>query len=233
LPDRPSDAKWLGADEREALEIELASDPHNTQAKHGSSLSIAVRSGRVWLLGLLYFFGLGSSYAVTFSLPVLLTQLTGWDTGRAGYLVAAAGVLGAVGMLAIAWHSDRTCERRWHIAALFFLMALMPLAAGLHLSGWVAAVALLLMMVSWYAMLGPLTGVLVTIIPGEAAAIAIAVVNMCGICGGFVGPYWMGWMREATGGYAWGIGLLCIPCALAGLSILHLLRPVERMPAVG
>jgi hypothetical protein len=37
----------------------------------------------------------------------------------------------------------------------------------------------------------------------------------------------MGWMREATGGYAWGIGLLSIPCVLAGVGILYLLRPVK------
>jgi ACS family tartrate transporter-like MFS transporter len=227
LADTPSNAKWLDAGEREALLAELASDPHNTSAQHGSGLGIAVRSGRVWLLGLLYFLGLGAFYALAFSLPLLLTQLTGWDTGRAGYLVAASGVVGAVGMLANAWHSDKACERRWHIAALFFLMAAMPLMAGLHLSGWVPAVGLLIMMVSWYTLLGPLTSVLVTVIPGEAAAIAIAFINMFGICGGFVGPYWMGWMREATGGYAWGIGLLSIPCLLAGLGIQYLLRPVK------
>jgi ACS family tartrate transporter-like MFS transporter len=61
------------------------------------------------------------------------------------------------------------------------------------------------------------------VLPGDAAAVGIATINMCAIAGGFVGPYWMGWMREATGTYAVGIGGLFVPCLLAGLSILWLL----------
>jgi len=37
---------------------------------------------------------------------------------------------------------------------------------------------------------------------------------MCAIFGGFVGPYWMGWMRERTGGYGPGI------VALSGVYVL-------------
>ncbi len=224
LCDSPTKAPWLSAAEREALTSELTRDAQHAVAEEGNDLAIAVRSRRVWLLGLLYFLGLGSVYAVTFSLPLLLTQLTGWNTGKAGYLIAAAGVAGAVAMLWVAWRSDRMGERRWHIAVLLFLMSLMPLVAGMHLLGWVPALALLVMMVSWYALLAPLTSVVATIVPGHAAAIGIAVVNTCGIFGGFVGPYWMGWIREATGSYAWGVGSLCIPCAMAGFIILHLLR---------
>ena len=36
---------------------------------------------------------------------------------------------------------------------------------------------------------------------GTAAAGGIALVNSIGNVGGFAGPYLMGWMREATGGF--------------------------------
>jgi ACS family tartrate transporter-like MFS transporter len=224
LADEPQEARWLGADERAALMAELARDPHHAEAGHGSGFGIALRSWRVWLLGGFYFFALGTSYALTFSLPQMLQHATSWDAGGVGNLVAGAGVAGAVGMLLVAWSSDKRQERRWHIAALCFLQAAMVLFAGLHPTGWSGAMALLASTVCWFSMAGTITSVLATVIPGKAAAIAIAIVNMLGIFGGFVGPYWMGWMREATGGYAWGVGSLVVPCTLAGLGILVVVK---------
>jgi ACS family tartrate transporter-like MFS transporter len=220
LTDEPEQATWLSDAERGALVAELARDPHHASARHGSGLAIAARSGKVWVLGGIYFFMLGTSYALTFSLPQMVSQATGWGAGGAGNLVAGAGVAGAVGMLAVAWSSDKRQERRWHIAALCFVQAAMVLYAGLHPTGWSAAAALLASIVCWFSMAGTITVVLATVIPGKAAAIAIAIVNMMGIFGGFLGPYWMGWMREATGSYSWGVGSLCVPCVLAGVGIL-------------
>jgi ACS family tartrate transporter-like MFS transporter len=224
LTDEPQDATWLALDEREALMTELARDSHQAEAGHGSGLEIAVRSWRVWLLGGFYFMVLGTSYALTFSLPQMLTQVIGWSAGAVGNLVAGAGLAGVVGMLVVAWSSDRRQERRWHIAAICLLQAAMVLFAGLHPAGWSAAVALLASMVCWFAMAGTITSVLATVIPGKAAAMAIAIVNMLGIFGGFVGPYWMGWMREETGSYAAGVGWLCVPCVLGAGVMLFLLR---------
>jgi ACS family tartrate transporter-like MFS transporter len=162
-----------------------------------------------------YFCGLGTLYALTFSLPTVLGQSLGWDAGHVGYLIGGLGVAGAVAMLGNAWLSDRSGRRGPYIIACALLMAVGAVIAGAHLSGWQGVAGVLLMMLSYYAMQGPLLGVLTTLLPGEASAVAIAFVNMCGIAGGFVGPYWMGWMREASGGYAVGIGALVVPCCLA------------------
>jgi hypothetical protein len=43
---------------------------------------------------------------------------------------------------------------------------------------------------------------------------AVAMMTMGPIIGGFVGPYWIRWMREATGGYAVGVGGLFVPLLL-------------------
>jgi len=227
LTDEPQHATWLTAGERAALLAELACDPHHAEAGHGSGFEIAVTSWRVWLLGGFYFCVLGISYALTFSLPQMVAKATGWDAGGSGNLIAGAGIVGAVGMLVVAWSSDKRQERRWHIASIALLQAAAVLFAGLHPIGWSGAVALLLSMVCWFSMAGTITSVLATVIPGKAAAIAIAIVNMLGIFGGFVGPYWMGWMREATGSYAAGVGWLCVPCVLGAMAILFLLRRPE------
>jgi ACS family tartrate transporter-like MFS transporter len=232
LPDTPKTAKWLSGDEREALETELANDPVRLRdaaqaGPHTSGLWTALRSGKSWAIALYFFFTLGSNYALSFSLPLILKDLTGGDAGHVGYVVAGVGLAGAVAMLLNAMHSDRTGERCWHIVAPAVVMGAALLAAGLHLQGWGAVAALAIGTAGFFAMQGPLLGLPTMIFSGEAAAVSIAMLTMGGVFGGFVGPYWTGWIREATGGYGIAIGALCIPCWLGAAMMLLLMR---RMP---
>jgi MFS transporter, ACS family, tartrate transporter len=230
LPDDVASAPWLSREERTALAGELAADEAAaTDGVEAVDVWGVLRTGRVWVLGLVYFFELGVSYALVFSLPLVLGQLTGWDTARVGYLVAGSGVAGGALMVGVAWLSDRSGKPRQYVVGGFLLMAVGALAAGLNLQGWSGAAALLLVPLSYYAMQGPMLGVLTTMLPGKASALAIATANMCGIVGGFVGPYWMGWMRDRTGGYAVGIGSLCVPCALSAVLMMRLLRERQEI----
>jgi len=221
LPDSPETAEWLTEEEREALIMELTLDSPG----HGSraDLKQVLLEPRVWVLGFFAFCMLGMSYAVNFFLPLMLSGMMHWSTKRIGYGVAVAGVLAAAAMVLNAMHSDRTGERRWHIAMPMLIIGGMSLLAASRVGGgWPAALALLLILVPFCAMQGPMLVIASRLCPGKNAALAVAVFNMCGMCGGFVGPYWMGWMRELTGGYPVGIGSLCVPALAAAGCILWL-----------
>ncbi len=242
LPDGPAKASWLNEAEREALDEALGgAQGRQLEAKraatHGDGFGQALRSPRVWALGVFYLVMLGSSYSVTFSLPLVLRSATGWQMGRVGGVVATFGVVGAAAMLLWARHSDLHRERRWHVAGPMLLMACsLGVAGSLHLAGWATVIALLTFVTAYCAMQGPILTVGASALPGRAAAVGIAAINTCGIIGGFLGPYWMGWMREATGGYALGIGALAVPCVLAAGLILRLVpvtERIERVEAIG
>jgi ACS family tartrate transporter-like MFS transporter len=223
LPDAPATARWLQASERNALQVALTDD--GLRHDHGGGLRAVLRNGRAWALGVAYLCELGMVYALTFSFPIVIKQLTGWDAARAGYLIAAISLLGAVAMLVGGWLSDRSGHRRTLTAAAFVLMALSLLAARLHFAGWIAVGGLALLMLSYYAVQPSMVSAMTTLMPGRAAATAVAFTNTFAICGGFVGPYWMGWMREATGGYAASIGWLALPCLLAAVLMPYVLQP--------
>ncbi|QMV20036.1 MFS transporter [Granulicella sp. 5B5] len=232
LPDGPREAAWLEIEEREALEAALHAG--GMYLSHGSAegaLGRVLRDSRLWVLGTFYFFALGTSYALSFFLPSLLGALTQWPAGQVGWLISLGGVVSAGAMLLFAVSSDRTGERRWHVAGAVLAMGGLLLAAGLHMEGSFAAAALLLTAVAYSAMQGPLLALATTLVPGVDGALFIAAFNTFGIIGGFVGPYWMGWMRELTGGYAVGIGLLCVPCVVAGGCILWLTRERSALQA--
>jgi len=240
LPDDPAGAQWLSEPEREALVAELANDPvrrrdalaHVSESRHGapsaSGLRTALTSGRSWAIALYFFCTLGSNYALSFSLPLILKDLTGGNAAEVGYVVAGVGLLGAVAMLWTAAHSDRTGERTWHIVAPALVMGAALLVAGLHLRGWGAVVALAVGTAGFFAMQGPLLGLPTMLFSGEAAAVSIAMLTMGGVFGGFVGPYWTGWIREVTGGYGLAIGALCAPCWLGAAMMLSLMKRIPK-----
>ena len=47
---------------------------------------------------------------------------------------------------------------------------------------------------------------------------------------GFVGPYWMGVMKDATGSYVAGLRGLVLPCLLAAGTMVALTRSLARRP---
>ena len=226
LSERPGTAKWLDEEERLALEAELADAyPSEEHSARWSALRVVLSDARVWMLGLCALCLLGSNYAQNFFLPEMLRMLTGESAGRVGYMIALAAAAGAVAMIVNGFHSDRGGERRWHVAVPALTMSLLMLVAGLHLRGWVAAVVLLMAMPVFFAMQAPWVATMTELFRGEKAALAIATVNMLGIVGGFLGPYWMGWMRELTGGFAVGLGSLCVPWLVMAASIAWVTRP--------
>ncbi len=229
LPDNVASAGWLSGEERQAIAAELERDCMVDGGASQGNIWDALRNWRVWVLGVVYFFELGMVYAMTFSLPIVLGQSTGWNATQVGYLIAWTGIAGAALMVGGAWMSDRSLQPQRYVVSGFVLMGVGALAAGLHLNGWSGVGAMLFMMLSFYSIQGPMLRVMTTIVPGKGAALAIGSVNMCGMVGGFVGPYWMGWMREVTGGYAFGIGALCVPMLLAAVLMAWLMRAESRV----
>jgi ACS family tartrate transporter-like MFS transporter len=186
---------------------------------------MVLRDERVWVLGLCGLCLLAAHYAQSFFLPEILRGLTGVSAGKVGYLIALAGAAGAVLMIVNGIHSDRRRERRWHVIVPVLLIALFALIAGLHLRGWSAAILLLIVFSVFFAAQAPWVAIFAELFRGEHAAFAIATINMFAIAGGFVGPYWMGWMRELTGGYAVGVSCLSVLWLVMAAGVAWVTRP--------
>jgi ACS family tartrate transporter-like MFS transporter len=145
-------------------------------------------------------------YGVSFWLPQIV-QAAGTLSSRAVVLVSAIPyVVAAVGMVIIGAHSDRTGERRWHVAGSalvgasgFALTALAPATVATSLA------ALSLAAAGIWGALGPFWTMPAAFLRGTAAAGGIAIVNSVGNLGGFVGPFFVGYVRDATGSFAGGL----------------------------
>jgi ACS family tartrate transporter-like MFS transporter len=65
---------------------------------------------------------------------------------------------------------------------------------------------------------------------GRAAAAGIAAMNTITMFSGFVGPYWLGVMKDHTGSYDAGLRGLALPCLLAAGTMVALTRSLARRP---
>jgi ACS family tartrate transporter-like MFS transporter len=121
-------------------------------------------------------------------------------------LSAIPYVSATIGLVVVGSHSDHTGERRWHVAVPcligaigFVLTVLAPQTPAFALTTLsIAAFGI------WGTM-GPYWTLPTAFLRGTAAAGGIALVNSIGNLGGFVGPYLVGWIRDATGGFTAGL----------------------------
>jgi ACS family tartrate transporter-like MFS transporter len=218
LPDRPADASWLDAGERQALIACLAAD---VDAPKPDAVAAAApfRNGRVWRLAIVYFTIPVALYAIGFWLPQMVKAASGAGDLAVGMFSAVPYVVAAVGMVIAGRHSDRTGERRWHIAAAAAIGGA-AFAASAFVHGLVPALIVLsVAMLGLASMFGPFWTLTTAIVSGHGragAAVGIALVNSVGNIGGFVGPYVFGWIRDTTHSFSAGLVLIGVVLALGG-----------------
>lgn len=221
LPNGPDDARWLNEGERGWLRGALQRE-NRIKADHGEyTTRQALTNGKVWLLSAVYFGVVTSVYGVGLWLPLIIEGFSGFGDLAVGFLSAIPYVFGAIGMVLFARHSDATGERRWHVAVAAFIAT-----AGLVLTGLVGdsitlqMAALSIAALGIYSTLATFWSLPTAFLSGTAAAAGIALVNSVGNLGGFVGPYAVGYLSEATGSSYAGMLFLAVLILLAGLLAL-------------
>ncbi|MET9760753.1 MFS transporter [Streptomyces sp. NPDC006372] len=219
LDDSVRAAKWLTDEEKDVVERAIAEDAAH-QTVHGRVWD-AFREPKVWLMCLIYFCFVMGQYALTFWMPTFIES-----TGIEGNL--AIGALSAVPFLAalvtmnlLGRSADRRRERRWHLV----VPSLMG-AVGFSLAaGWAGSTALSLIALS-VAAAGVLTcaplfwSLPTAFLGGTAAAVGLAVINSVGNLAGFVSPYMIGALKDATGSTSLPMYVLALTLVLGAAAVL-------------
>ncbi|WP_457106953.1 MFS transporter [Methylobacterium sp. P5_C11] len=223
LPDGPRDAAWLPADERDWLKRQLQAEAaRNTRRGQSGSPSMweVLRDRRLALFAAIYFGSTASSYGLSFWTPQIVKSF-GLGNFETGLLNSIPYGFASVAMVLWGRHSDRTAERRWHLAVAFLVLAL-GLAAGTVLSGLGPVVAALTVAaVGVYMLKGPFWALATEQMPPAAAAASIAAINAVGNLGGFLGPYLIGAIKDGTGSFTLSLLPLVVFALLsAGLSLV-------------
>jgi ACS family tartrate transporter-like MFS transporter len=224
LPNRPQNVKWLSPAEKVWIQARLDEESLQTSGKVHAHLSEVFRSGRIWLLCFIYFLLTVGIYGYEMWLPSIIKEFSGLSYSIVGLINAVPYVIAMVFMVWTGYHSDRTGERRWHVAVAAFSAAL-----GFGLSAWlqnpyVGMAALMMALIGLKSAMAPFWALSTTFLSGTAAAGGIALINSVGNLGGFVGPTLVGVVIDKTGSMAIALWVLAAALLLMGILVLLIRR---------
>ncbi|MCX4830514.1 MFS transporter [Streptomyces sp. NBC_01016] len=213
------DAKWLTDDEKSVIERALAADATH-QTVHGRALD-AFRNGKVWLMCLIYFCFVMGQYALTFWMPTFV-ESTGVKGGLAiGALSAVPYLAALIAMNLFGFSADKRRERRWHLV----IPSLMG-AVGFSMAASFAGSTPLALVSLSIAAAGVLTcaplfwSLPTAFLGGTAAAAGLAAINSVGNLAGFVSPYMIGSLKDATGSTAIPMYVLALSLVIGAAAVL-------------
>jgi MFS transporter, ACS family, tartrate transporter len=228
LTDRPGAAHWLTAAEREWLEATLERERAHRDSVRKYQLGEALTDGRVLSLSVLYFGLVSGLYGVTFWLPQIVKGFGGLSNLEVGFIAALPTLAAAIAMVAWTRHSDRTQERPWHVALPAFAGFLGLTASALTGDPILSTIALSVALIGIYAAIATSWTLPTAFLTGTAAAGGLALINSIGNLGGFAGPYFVGWIKTATGAYSLALLIIGIGVAMSGLIALAMRQAVAN-----
>lgn len=222
LTDKIEDAKWLQADERKWLLDITNKEQLLKQEKKHYTLMQAFADRDVLILSTGYFAWMCGYYGIVMFLPTLVKKLsTAMSLQTIGLSIGLMYFFAMVVMVLVGRNSDRLNERRYHVAACLTVSAL-GLAGSVYFSNSNVITSMVIYAVALagaYGAYSPFWSIPSSFLTGAAAAGAIAMINSIGNLGGFVGPYAMGYVSQATGSYDNGV-LFLSACMIVGATII-------------
>ena len=171
-------------------------------------------------------------YGISFWVGEIGDKIGGLSDVGKGFVTAIPYAIAIVGLVLIPRHSDRTGERKLHRPRSRSTLGAVAFALSTVVSP-VAAIAALA--VGLFFLLGahPVFWTMpAALLSGTAAAAGIALINSIGNLGGFVGPYLVGLVKDATGSTDGGLVALAVLLGIGAFTATRVAHDpaVERAP---
>ncbi|MFO3721828.1 MFS transporter [Pseudomonas sp. HLMP] len=223
LDSTPNDAKWLTADEKNALNSAIEREQREREALKGPRLTVwrLLRDPQIILFCVLYFCIQLTIYAATFWLPSIIKNMGGLSDIQVGFFNSIPWLISIVAMYAFA-----ACASRWRFQQAWVAAALLIAGLGMFLSttggpvfAFVAVCFAAIGFKSASALFWPIPQ---AYLDARIAAAVIALINSLGNLGGFVAPATFGILEEQTGSIQGGLYGLACTSLLAALLVFFI-----------
>ncbi len=218
LTDRPAEAHWLTAAQKDWLTKELAAEPVAAQS-HAATFLGTLFDRRVLFYSLVFFNVTAASFGLVFWLPQIV-HASGLSPIESNYVTAIPYIFGIIGMIGWARFSDWTGDRVWPVAMASALAGLgLTLSVIVH-TPLMQLFAICAATTGIYALKGPNMALITENFTGRTAPGAIAMISALGGLSGFVLPAIVGWIRESSGGFTGGLLFLALLSFLGAAQVL-------------
>ncbi|MGQ6385939.1 MFS transporter [Serratia sp. IR-2025] len=213
--DKPVQAGWLSADEKQALQQQL--DEEQKGIKAVRNYGEAFRSRNVILLCVQYFAWSIGVYGFVLWLPSILRSGMQMGMVEAGWLSAVPYLAATIAMIVVSWASDKMQNRKLFVWPLLLIGALAffgSYAVGAN-HFWISYGLLVVAGAAMYAPYGPFFAIIPEMLPKNVAGGAMALINSMGALGSFFGSWFVGYLNGATGSPAASYMFMAIALVVA------------------
>jgi len=225
LPNRPSEADFLTADEIDWITTELAREEEQKRGLGQISATRSLVTGRVWHLACINFSALLGMYSLAFWMPQAVKSLSGrYSNTAVGFLVMIPYLMALLAMILVSRSSDRKLERRYHAAVPLTIGGVALMLLRTAASPWASIALLSFVAMGIYSYFGPFWTMPSEFLTGYSAASGIALINSIASLGGFVGPYAIGAISNRTGSLYGGLAVAGFFLFVSAILVLLLPR---------
>ena len=227
MPERPRDARWLSAAERDVLETHAVIDAHGRAEYSSANWIAALKRPTTVLIGLIYFLNQVAFVGLYFFAPAIVHQMHVDSPLLIGFLAASVGLGFLLGVLILP-----RIHRRVNSDCVFLgvLTAGLVVGACVYLAVTTPAARICLLTVTAFfggGVLPSYWAIAMKRLQGIQAAAGLAFINTIGLIGGFVGPYLFGMAETSSGRSDAGFSVILV-AAVLGLALVPLLAKAIR-----
>ena len=228
MPSRPQEAKFLSAAEQTTLIGMLEQERLTRERAETFSVRQAMTDGRVWAMCLVALGLVIGTTGAAIWMPQMVRTF-GLSTLQVGFVTAIPSLVSVAAILFCGWNADRTGARVAHVAVPFLIAG-----AGFVLAAATGSpvIGLLGLVIGTAGIGGGSPSVWVipaALLTGTASAAGLALINASGSVGGFIGPFVIGWVRDATGSFSVSLlflGAVMVAAAAVGIILGRRMRDV-------
>lgn len=231
IRDFPAEAPWLPESERAYVMEVLREENKELQEGKVPYLRALLHRETILLIGI-YFCFAGGQFGMLFWLPSAMEKLENLNSLTAGILFILPFLFGALCLVLISRHSDKTQERRLHVAGAMLVggSCLLLAVATMSYSHLLSFAFIVLTGVSAFGPMGCFWAIPTETFPPSVSGSVMGMVNAVGNLGGFFAPLIVGYLSRRTGGFVAGFVFLgSLTVVGGGLALVLKPRPSSRL----
>lgn len=187
------------------------------------------RQRDLWVIGVAGIAPIWTQWLIGTWGPALFAEVGVRELGRSAVYASLLGVAALPGLVALGRLSDALLRRGVGRKAVFaggilcmaVLVAAMGLTVELRGPAWLLAVLVFLTSFFVWGVWAPGQAMVSELVPRRVMGVAFGLLNATSFTASLVAPYVTGWIKDATGSFAWGcylaaaVGVLGVPVAMA------------------
>jgi len=223
LDDRPRDARWLSGSEKDVLTANLSIEKRSESHSGFQAFLAALSRPMLWIATFGYFSVTWAGTLLNFWAPTIIQRSGVASVLQVGLLSAVPYTVGAIGMLALCYNSDRSLERHWHFFAAVFMAGCAAVAIAFSNGNAFLSIACLAMLAIGYLSAIALFWTIPTSFLSEKEQPGgIAFISSVGQIGSLLAPVLFGYVSDRSGSLTIGVSVVALVLIAGGCSVASL-----------